>query len=102
MVARVDDNRTTVEQLCREHHVKRLELFGSAVGGNFDPVQSDLDFAVEFKPLTPAARAASYFDLLEALQDLFQRHIDLVELDAIDNPYFMRSLEANRQVLYAS
>ena len=35
-------------QRCRRNNVRRLDLFGSAVGPNFDPRTSDLDFLVEF------------------------------------------------------
>jgi uncharacterized protein len=102
MVSIVDEKRSAIERLCELHRVKRLELFGSAACGTFDPRESDLDFVVEFEPLPPTQRAQSYFDLLAALQDLFARQVDLVELEAIDNPHFKRSLDATRQVLYAA
>jgi predicted nucleotidyltransferase len=79
-----------------------LELFGSAANGRFDATASDLDFLVEFEPLSPADRADAYFGLLAALQDLFQRDIDLVEAEAINNPYFRQTVQAGRTVLYAA
>lgn len=51
-------------------------------------------------PLTPAERADSYLGLLFALEQLFNRPIDLVESDAIKNPYFLRAIAPTRQVLY--
>ena len=39
-------------KLCREFHVKRLDLFGSGLSAAFDPELSDLDFLVEFEPLS--------------------------------------------------
>lgn len=98
----VNDQLDAVRQLCRQHHVARLELFGSAANGRFDLAHSDLDFLVDFQPLSPADRADAYFELLASLQDLFQRDIDLVEVEAIDNPYFQRTVEAGRTVLYAA
>jgi predicted nucleotidyltransferase len=91
-----------VRELCRHNHVQRLEVFGSATNGTFDPASSDLDFLVTFQPLQPAARADAYFGLLAALQDLFQREIDLVEAEAVTNPYFRRSIDESRTVLYAA
>ncbi len=103
MVALIEHNQLALEALCRTHRVRRLELFGSAAQGKFDPLQSDLDFLVVFEPLSPAAHADSYFGLLAALQDLFQREVDLVEAEAITNPYFKRALVSSvRQVLYAA
>jgi predicted nucleotidyltransferase len=98
----IDQQLEAVQQLCRRHHVARLELFGSAANGNFDSTESDLDFLVEFEPLSPSDRADAYFGLLATLQDLFGREIDLVEVEAVTNPYFLQSLAATRKVLYAA
>ena len=43
----VDKKRITA--FCQKHHIKRLALFGSVLGGNFRP-DSDLDVLVEFEP----------------------------------------------------
>ena len=91
-----------LRRLCRRHKVARLELFGSAATGKFDAATSDLDFLVSFQPLTPTARADAYFGLLADLQDLFARDIDLVEADAVTNPYFRKTVDATRTVLYAA
>jgi predicted nucleotidyltransferase len=91
-----------VRQLCQRHRVRRLELFGSGTSDRFDAAVSDLDFIVEFEALSPADRADAYFGLLAALQDVFQRKIDLVESAAIDNPYFKQSVAKERTVLYAA
>ncbi len=76
--------------------MRRLALFGSALGQNFDPTASDLDFAVEFEPLPPGQHKESYFGLLAGLEDLFERPVDLVEYAPIHNPYFLRQLLASR------
>lgn len=91
-----------VQRLCRKHRVARLELFGSAATGRFDALHSDLDFLIEFVPLSPADRADAYFGMLAALQDLFHRDIDLVETAAVTNPYFKQTVDADRTVLYAA
>lgn len=75
-------------EACARYQVRRLELFGSAVRGAFDPQRSDLDFLVEFGPLQPGQYADTYFGLLEALQALFGRSVDLVMVRAIRNPSF--------------
>ena len=98
----VQEQMDAIRQLCRRHHVARLELFGSAASGSFDSAHSDLDFLVDFERLRPSDRADAYFGLLESLQDLFQRGVDLVEVQAITNPYFRQTVEAARTVLYAA
>jgi predicted nucleotidyltransferase len=90
-----------LEGLCRQFHVARLELFGSAASGRFDDTRSDLDFLVTFEqPMTREEHADRYFGLLESLQDLFGRKIDLVEPGAIRNPYFREEVRATGVSLY--
>jgi predicted nucleotidyltransferase len=65
--------------------VQRLELFGSAVEGCELP-DSDLDFLVDFGNGPTSGYADAYFGLLEALEELFKRPVDLVVASAIRNP----------------
>ncbi len=80
--------RSEIERLCRQHRVRRLELFGSAATGGFRPGESDLDFLVEVEPLPAGTYADTYFGLLDALERLFDVPVDLVVASAIKNPYF--------------
>ena len=57
---------------------------------------------MEDRDLSPGEHADAYFGMLEALQDLFERNIDLVEIKAITNPYFLESINRTRTVLYAA
>lgn len=95
-------NQETVAELCRRYQVARLEVFGSAARGEFAPGRSDLDFLVRFQPCMPEEHAARYFGLLADFQDLFGCGIDLVEIGAVRNPYFLESIEASRTLVYAS
>ena len=44
LIAQHSDELT---ELCRRYHVKRLDVFGSAAVGDFNPDTSDIDFLVE-------------------------------------------------------
>lgn len=102
MIQLIDDNRRALEELCRRHRVHRLEIFGSAVGGRFDNRSSDLDFLVDFQELRENEYANAYFGLLEDLQLLFQRKVDLVVDSAVKNPYMRESIDRSRTLLYAA
>ena len=103
MINLVEKNSEAIKELCLKFKVLRLELFGSAATDKqFDTRESDLDFLVEFKTLKAGEYADAYFGLLEALENLFQRHIDLVMPRAIKNPYFLEAINKNRKVLYAA
>ncbi len=91
-----------MEQLCRKHRVKTLELFGSATQQDFDPPRSDLDFLVEYLPLPQGEHARAFFGLLHDLEDLFHRKIDLVMTRAIRDPYFLHGVNETRRVVYGA
>ena len=102
MIALIEQHRHRLEELCRAHHVKTLELFGSAADGTFDSGRSDLDFLVDFLPAAAGRIFHGYFDFKDALEELFGRKVDLVMPGAIRNPYLVQAVNSQRTVLYAA
>jgi predicted nucleotidyltransferase len=103
MIGLLEEKLKELNQLCIRYRVAKLELIGSALTGNkFNPGQSDIDFLVEFQPLNEGEYADTYFGLLEELESLFNRHVDLVMVRAVKNPYFLESINKSRKVLYAA
>jgi predicted nucleotidyltransferase len=96
----IENNRSALHALCRQHHVRRLAVFGSVAQDHFDPASSDIDILVEFEPLPPVRHADAYFGLLEALEGLFQMPVDLIEPGPITYPYFRQAIEQTRVVVY--
>ena len=80
----------------------RLALFGSATRDDFDPQGSDFDFLVDFEPLPPGGHADSHFGLLEDLESLLGRPVDLVESSALRKPYRRQEIEATQVLLHAA
>ena len=102
MISEIEQHRREIEALCRDYGVQRLALFGSAATGSFRSSSSDLDFLVVFRtPLTPGY-ANRYFGLLEGLQHVFKRPVDLVVESAIRNPYFREAVDRSKAQLYAA
>jgi predicted nucleotidyltransferase/uncharacterized protein with HEPN domain len=89
-------HRDALERLGRRFRVRRPELFGSAASGRDRPGVSDPDLLVEIEPVPPGEYADAYLGLLEALEDLFGRPIDLVTPEGIKNPYFRRSVDETK------
>lgn len=102
MIPDIEQHRSALEAICEKYRVARLELFGSAAMGSFDPNRSDLDFLVEFMPDSPMGPFHQYVDFLIELKALFGREVDLVEAGAMKNPYFIRAVNATRRLLYAA
>jgi len=91
-----------LRSLCRRHHVRRLDLFGSAVTDRFDPAHSDLDMLVVFDDLPPGPYADAYFALKQELESLFGRDVELITNAGLQNPYFRRAVEAQQQTLFTA
>lgn len=92
--------RDAIAEACRARGVARLLAFGSATGLRFDPATSDVDLAVTFLPMPPAVHASCFFGLIEDLERILGRAVDLVEETAIRNPYMRRSIARTGVVLY--
>ncbi len=97
-----DEVQGAITALCQRYQVQRLALFGSALTSEFDPERSDVDVLVAFSPLPAVAHAEAFFSLLRELETLFQRPVDLVEPEAVRNPYVQRTIDANQRTIYAA
>src|SRR5437879_3362980 len=103
MLPMIAERRSVIAALCRRFHVQRLDVFGSAARGDFDPARSDLDFLVEFDSRAPEALSLkSYFNFKKSLEALFGRSVDLIEPGAMRNPYLKASIEYSREPVYAA
>jgi hypothetical protein len=98
----METKRAELADLCHRFHVRTLDVFGSAVREDFEPSSSDLDFLVEFDPISPAQYADAYFALKEEFEALFGRPVDLVTSVSVANPYFRASLAASSERVYAT
>lgn len=98
----IDRYRPQIEALCRTHRVKRLDVFGSAIREDFDPVRSDVDFLVEFEPDPDLNRFHAYMGLRGDLSLLLGRPVDLVMPSGVRNRYFAKEIEATREPLYGA
>lgn len=89
-----------VVKLLHFHKVKRAYAFGSVVNGGFQPT-SDIDLLVAFEDnLDPVEYGEHYFELVNKLEILFNRSVDLVTELSLKNPYFIKVLNETKVVLY--
>lgn len=103
MIADIAQHRDELRDLCRRFHVRRLEVFGSAARGDFDPAKSDIDFLVEFAVDETDFR--HFLDFKEALEALLDRRVDLVDRKAIEtsrNYIRKRHILAGAEPIYAA
>ncbi|MFN2615299.1 MAG: nucleotidyltransferase family protein [Actinomycetota bacterium] len=89
-----------IAAVCRRRGVKRLGLFGSAARRDFDRERSDVDVTVEFLEMPSGVLADAYFGLIEDLEDLFGRSVDVVTKSSVENPYLLAAIERDEVILY--
>jgi len=99
MEARISLDSNFLEQFCEKWRIKELSLFGSALRENFGP-ESDLDFLVSFQE----EATWDLFDLVsmkEELEKKFGRSVDLIEKEALRNPWRKFEIMRTREIVYA-
>jgi predicted nucleotidyltransferase len=98
----ITDRRAAIADLCRRYGVRRLEVFGSALRDDFDTASSDIDLVVDFAAAPAGTAFDRYFDLKSALESLFARPVDLVQLHALQSPRLQRLIERAKVPVYAA
>jgi len=89
-----------ITSFCRQWKIRELSLFGSALRDDFRS-DSDVDVLVSF---FEDARW-SLFDLVsmaDELSNVFGRPVDLVEKEALRNPFRRQSILSTRKIIYAA
>lgn len=94
------DHREDIARLCREFGVERLEVFGSAADGRFDPARSDFDFIVRLASRDEPSLARRYLGFIDALEALLGRHVDVLSDGPIENPYLRQAVNATRRTIH--
>lgn len=97
----IQRNMAQIIALCQKHKVLELYVFGSVLTDKFSK-KSDVDFVVIFdkKSLPLVIYGENYFEFKFALEDLLKRDVDLVEYNAVKNPYFKEELDETKQLIY--
>ncbi|MCC6154599.1 MAG: nucleotidyltransferase family protein [Candidatus Hydrogenedentes bacterium] len=83
---------------CQKWRVRELALFGSVLRSDFRP-DSDVDVLVTFADGAPWS-LWDWGDMMDELKSILGRNVDLVEKDAIQNPYRRESILREHRVIY--
>ena len=102
LLTRLNIDRAALEALCRANGVRRLALFGSVVRPDFDLQRSDLDVLVALDAPSCTTYADQYFSLMEGLERLTGRRVDLLTEQSITNRYLAQHISAEKVTLYAA
>ena len=95
---RIPVRQANIAVFCKRWKIVEFSLFGSVLREDFRP-DSDVDVLVSFQP----DAKWSLWDLTEMqeeLETMFGRKVDLVEKEALRNPYRRHSILTKREILY--
>jgi len=95
----ITDNISHIKKICEQQHIETLFAFGSVCGNQFND-SSDIDLLVSFKPLDYGDYADNYFNTADKFENFFQRPVDLVTEKSLKNPYFVKSVNQSKVLLY--
>jgi len=96
----INEYRDEVQKICRALGVKRLELVGSASRGDFQSDRSDIDVLVEFEGIERLFDR--YFELKKQLEHSLGRRIDVIQHDAVRNPYVRQTIDRDKVQIYGA
>jgi predicted nucleotidyltransferase len=95
----VEKNIDSLIELCKNHKVGELYIFGSILTEKFID-NSDIDFLVQFEKIDILEYFDNYMDFKEKLEMLLGRPIDLLENQAIHNPVFRKVVDRDKKLVY--
>ena len=97
----IEDKIIELENLCKAYDIKSMYVFGSACSDHFND-RSDINILISFQDISIEKYTDNYFALHDELEELFARKIDLLTENSLSNPYFIKSIEESKQLLYAA
>ncbi len=97
---RIEIPMEKIRAFCEKWKVVEFSLFGSVLRDDFRS-DSDIDVLLSFEENSTWG-LYDLVDMKDELQSIFGRKVDLVEKEAIRNPYRLRSMLAEQEVLYAA
>jgi len=96
----ITKNIDKIKEYCKTYKVKELYAVGSVVSDNFTD-ESDIDLLIEFEPISIDQYTDNYFILHKLFKKIFNREIDLITNKSLSNPFFIKSIENTKELLYA-
>ncbi|MDD5090655.1 MAG: nucleotidyltransferase domain-containing protein [Candidatus Wallbacteria bacterium] len=93
-----DKNRIAI--FCSKWRISEFALFGSSVRGDFNR-DSDVDVLITLTDDAPWS-LFDWSDMIDELEAIFGRKVDLVEKSSIRNPFRRKHILENQMVLYAA
>jgi predicted nucleotidyltransferase len=89
-----------IARFCDRWGISEFSLFGSVVRDDFGP-DSDVDVMIRLN-LAKSHGGWDWIDMIDELQAMFGRKVDLTSPKILDNPFRRKTILADLQVVYAA
>ena len=96
----ININKQAVAGFCKKWKIAEMALFGSVLSDDFNP-DSDIDVLVTFNPEAQWS-LWDFPQMQDELKAIFGREVDIVEKDALKNPFRRHAILATKQVVYVA
>ena len=97
---KLEINENKVKEIASSYKILELYIFGSALRQDFND-KSDIDLLIKLSK----GSGYSIFELIEIkekFEKLFNRKIDLVEMEGLRNPYRKKEILSTAKKIYAA
>ncbi|HEY9073229.1 MAG TPA: nucleotidyltransferase family protein [Desulfobaccales bacterium] len=98
--SRIEVPLDQIEGFCRKWKIKEFALFGSVLREDFRP-DSDIDVLVSFQP-GGGIDFDNRMEMQDELAEIFGREVDLVEKEAVRNPFRRHNILTTIEVVHAA
>lgn len=92
-------DQAAIRAFCTKWRVREFALFGSVLRHDFGP-DSDVDVLVSFEE-NPGISLWDMVEMKDELEALFGRKVDLLEKEALRNPYRRYEILTTREIVHA-
>ncbi len=99
----IEQHRAEIASLCSKYKVQELYAFGSVLDESRFNEHSDIDLIVKFNNDVDVLDYVDlFFGLIENLERVFKRKVDLYTLNPIENRFLRENIESTKQIVYAA
>ena len=97
----IEQHSEQIQKVCSEHKVDQMFVFGSVLTKDFNE-NSDVDFLIKFGEIDLYDYFENLLNLKESLENILHRKIDILEVQAVKNPYLKKSIDNSKLLIYGN
>ncbi len=92
--------KKAISEICKTLQIKRMYVFGS-MARNTGDFSSDIDLLISFEDnISNEEYSENYFTLHHKLRELLNREIDIITERSLSNPYFIKTIDKEKLLIY--